>query len=285
MAHPPFDIDNENQWCPGCGNFGILDAMKKAFAGLALEPRDLLIISGIGQAGKTPNFIACNMLHGLHGRTLALATGAKIANHDLNIVVNTGDGDCYGEGGNHFLSAIRRNIDVTLLVHNNQVYGLTKGQASPTSVAGMKTKIQQQGTVHTPFDPIRTALAAGAGFVARGFSGNPEQLAALIKEAMQHKGFSLVDIYQPCVSFNRLNTAKWYKDRIYDLKETGHDSADYEKALKAAHAGEDHLPTGVFYKTGGTPFHERLAVLKKKPLLEQPFDKTEINKIIAENKA
>ncbi|MCP3901878.1 MAG: 2-oxoacid ferredoxin oxidoreductase, partial [Desulfobacteraceae bacterium] len=139
MTKTKFDIDNENQWCPGCGNFAILKAMEKAFITLDLDPKHLLIVSGIGQAGKTSDFISCNMLHGLHGRALSFATGAKIANSDLNIVVNSGDGDCYGEGGNHFLAAIRRNIDVTLLVHNNQVYGLTKGQASPTSSLGMQT--------------------------------------------------------------------------------------------------------------------------------------------------
>ena len=209
MIKTKFDIDNENQWCPGCGNFAILKAMKKAFISLDLDPQHLLLVSGIGQAGKTPNFMSCNMLHGLHGRALALATGAKIANNNLNIVVNSGDGDCYGEGANHFLAAIRRNIDITLLVHNNQVYGLTKGQASPTSSLGMQTKIQTKGTISSPFNPIATALVTGAGFVAQGFSGNIDQLSHLIIEAVNHKGFSMIDIHQPCVSFNKITTTSW----------------------------------------------------------------------------
>ncbi len=280
MAGLKFDIDNENQWCPGCGNFAILTAMKKAFVSLGLEPKDLLIVSGIGQAGKTPNFMACNMLHGLHGRALPLATGAKIANHQLNIVVNSGDGDCYGEGGNHFLAAIRRNIDITLLVHNNQVYGLTKGQASPTSQLGMQTKIQNKGTISSSFNPVATALTSGAGFVARGFSGNIDQLSDLIIEAMAYKGFSMIDIYQPCVSFNKINTHLWYKQRVFDLKETDHDVTNYEKALITAHMGEDKIPTGVIYQKQGIPFHERLEVLKKKPLFEYSFAKPEMNDIL-----
>lgn len=281
MEKSKFDIDIENEWCPGCGNFSILSAMKKAFISLDLDPENILIVSGIGQAGKTPNFMACNMFHGLHGRALPLATGAKIANHSLNVIVSSGDGDCYGEGGNHFLAAIRRNIDVTLLVHNNQIYGLTKGQASPTSALGMQTRIQQKGTVSTPFNPLATALVSGAGFIAQGFSGNMEQLSHLIAEAVNHKGFSMINIYQPCVSFNKINTHLWYKERAFDLKDTGHDWSDYEKALQVVHMGEDKIPTGIIYKASGIPFHDRLSVLEKKPLFEYSFDKTAMDDILA----
>ncbi|MFO7738957.1 MAG: thiamine pyrophosphate-dependent enzyme, partial [Desulfatiglandaceae bacterium] len=166
-----FFCDFENKWCPGCGNFQILEAMKEAFAEMDLPPEKLLIVSGIGQAGKTPHFLKCNFFHGLHGRALPVATGAKIANHELTVVVSSGDGDCYGEGGNHFISAVRRNIDITLLVHNNKVYGLTKGQASPTSDIGFRTKMQPHGVIANSFNPLAVALAFGAGFVARGFSG------------------------------------------------------------------------------------------------------------------
>jgi len=280
MAAIQFDIENENEWCPGCGNFAILAAMKKAFITQGLEPRDFLIVSGIGQAGKTPHFMACNMLHGLHGRALPLATGAKIANHRLNIVVNSGDGDCYGEGGNHFLAAIRRNIDITLLVHNNKIYGLTKGQASPTTPLGMKTEIQNRGTILASFNPVATALAAGAGFVAQGFSGNTEQLSELIVEAMAHKGFSMIDIYQPCVSFNKINTHLWYKERVFDLRKAGHDPLDYEKALKVVHPGEDKIPTGLIYKSQSLSFTDRLDVLKTKTLFEYGFDKLKMNDIL-----
>ena len=282
MENKQFDIDNINQWCPGCGNFSILQAMKKAFTSLGLSPADLLLVSGIGQAGKTPNFIACNMLHGLHGRALPLATGAKIANKNLNIIVNSGDGDCYGEGGNHFLSAIRRNIDITLLVHNNQIYGLTKGQASPTSSLGMHTKMQAKGTTSYPFNPIATALVAGAGFVAQGFSGNTDQLSSLIVEAMNHRGFSIIDILQPCVSFNKINTNSWYQERVFDLSEKNHDTSDYTKALEIAHMGKDSIPTGVIYKKAGIHFHDRLDALKDKPLFKHSFPEEDIQNIFKE---
>ncbi len=279
MAKTKFDIDNENQWCPGCGNFSILKSMKNAFTALGLEPKDLLLVSGIGQAGKTPNYIECNMLHGLHGRALPLATGAKIANHDLNIIVNTGDGDCYGEGGNHFLAAIRRNIDITVLIHNNQVYGLTKGQASPTSALGMKTKNQNHGTISNAFNPAATALVMGAGFIAQGFSGNMEQLEYLIVEAINYKGFSMVDIHQPCVSFNKINTYSWYKSKIFDLNDTDHDDSNYEQALQTVHNKNHKIPLGIIYKKPGIPFHERLDVLKKQPLIKHKFDGTQLENI------
>jgi len=280
MAQTKFDIDNENQWCPGCGNFSILTSMKKAFKVLDFEPKDILLVSGIGQAGKTPNYLACNMLHGLHGRALALATGAKIANHNLNIIVNSGDGDCYGEGGNHFMAAIRRNIDITVLIHNNQVYGLTKGQASPTSTLGMKTKHQNHGTISKAFNPVATALVMGAGFIAQGFSGNMQQLTELIVEAIKYKGFSMIDIYQPCVSFNKINTHSWYKSRVFDLKEIGHDHSDYDKALQIVHNKKDKIPTGIIYKNPDIPFHDRLDVLKKQSLIEYSFNAAKVKEIL-----
>src|SRR6056297_747177 len=191
-----YQCDFENKWCPGCGNFMILDAMKEALAGLDLPPEKVLLVSGIGQAAKTPHFMKCNFFHGLHGRALPVATGAKLANHELTVLVNSGDGDCYGEGGNHFLSAIRRNIDLTLIVHNNKVYGLTKGQASPTSDPGFTTKIQRGGVISGSFPPLAVALSMGAGFVARGFSGSRENLNRILQRAIRHKGFSLVDVLQ-----------------------------------------------------------------------------------------
>lgn len=286
MVTTRFDIDNENQWCPGCGNFSILEAMKKAFISLEFKPEDLLLISGIGQAGKTPYFMECNMFNGLHGRALAIAAGAKTANHNLNIIVNSGDGDCYSEGANHFLAAIRRNLDITLLVHNNRIYGLTKGQASPTSSFGMKTKMQKSGNVSSSFNPIATALVSGAGFIARGFSDDIDQLSYLIEKAVKYKGFSMIDICQPCVSFNKFNTRSWYKKRIfrldenYDDKGLKHDPHDYYRALKLAHMGEDKIPTGIIYLKPGIAFHERIEVLKEKPLCEYDFAEAQINRII-----
>lgn len=282
MAISKFDSDNENQWCPGCGNFGILASMKTAFEKLKINPEDLLFVAGIGQAGKTPQYLTCNMLHGLHGRALPLATGAKIANHKLNVVVNSGDGDCYGEGGNHFLAAIRRNVDVTLLVHNNGIYGLTKGQASPTSSLGMQTKIQSGGVTSDAFNPIATALSAGIGFVAAGFSGNKDQLAELIMAAVSYKGFSMIDIYQPCVSFNKINTHMWYRDRVYDLKSEGHDPGDFRKAMDVATMQGEKIPTGIIYRKEGVAFHERLVQLKTSTLLDYPFAKAKMNDILGQ---
>ncbi len=189
-----YECTYENKWCPGCGNFGILSAMKEAFVALNMPPEKLLLISGIGQAAKTPHFLKCNLFHTLHGRALAIATGVKMANHELTVVINSGDGDCYGEGGNHFMNAIRRNVNLTLLVHNNQIYGLTQGQASPTSDPGMVTKVQPHGVVATAFNPLAVALSLGAGFVARGFAGDKKQLSGLIQDGMKHQGFALIDL-------------------------------------------------------------------------------------------
>ncbi|ACN17167.1 PorB3 [Desulforapulum autotrophicum HRM2] len=267
-----FDNDFENKWCPGCGNFPILSAMKKAFTDLGLTPADLLLVSGIGQAGKTPHFLNCNMFHSLHGRALPVATGAKIANKDLNIVVNSGDGDCYGEGGNHFVAAIRRNIDITLIVHNNMIYGLTKGQASPTTAMGMATPIQPAGTMSSPVNPLALAISQGAGFVARGFSGEIETLTRLIVQAMEYRGFSLIDVLQPCVSFNRVNTLQWYKDRVYDLGETGHDMTDKQSALERSNEWEEKIPLGILYREEKPTFHDRVKRLAEGPLIAHKFD-------------
>lgn len=266
-----FDTGYENKWCPGCGNFGILAAMKDALAKQGIAPHEILIISGIGQAAKTPEFMKCNMFHGLHGRALPLATGAKLANHRLKILVNTGDGDCYGEGGNHFMHAIRRNIDLTVLVHNNMVYGLTKGQASPTSERGMVTRIQQHGVIMEPFNSLTVALALGAGFVARGFTGNSEHLSMLIQEGMRHNGFSLIDILQPCVSFNPVNTHKWYSERVYDVAQENYNSADYDAALKKAREWGDRIPIGIIYQAEKPSFIDQIYGLAKGPLFERKY--------------
>src|SRR6056297_1451820 len=209
-----YDNNFENKWCPGCGNFAILNAMKKAFAEQDVPPENILIVSGIGQAGKTPHFLKCNYFHGLHGRALPVATGAKIANPDLNILVHMGDGDCYGEGGNHLLAAMRRNLDVTLLVHDNRVYGLTKGQASPTSAHGFVTPLQPSGMSSDAMNPISLALSQGVGFVARGYCGSKDHLSGLIQAGMLYPGFALIDILQVCVSFNRVNSYAFYKERV-----------------------------------------------------------------------
>lgn len=276
------DFDNiyENKWCPGCGNFGILDSMKKALANLDLSPEQILLISGIGQAAKTPHFLNCNFFHTLHGRALPIATGAKIANHDLRIIVNSGDGDCYGEGGNHFMNAIRRNIDITLLVHDNRVYGLTKGQASPTSEMGFVTKVQNHGVILTPFNPLTVALSLGIGFLARSFSNDRDHLPEMIEKAIQYKGFSMIDILQPCVAYNRVNTHGWYKNRVYDLAETDHDPGDFDKAYFIAREWGEKIPIGVIYQKEGESYADRSHALRDTPLIDREYDAEALQSII-----
>ena len=280
----PKDFDNsvENKWCPGCGNHAILSSIKDALAKLSLAPHEVLIVSGIGQAAKTPHYLQCNFFHGLHGRALPVATGAKTANHKLTILVNSGDGDCYGEGGNHFMNAIRRNLDITLLVHDNKVYGLTKGQASPTSDVHMITRAQPHGVILEPFAPLAVALALKAGFVARGYAGDTEHLSMLIQEGVRHKGFSLIDILQPCVSFNHVNTYQWYSQRVYDLTKDGHNTSDYMAAMVKARQWGDKIPVGILYREESPSFTDRIDGLKDGPLVERSYDVSRLQKLLAE---
>ncbi|MFA4842949.1 MAG: 2-oxoacid:ferredoxin oxidoreductase subunit beta, partial [Candidatus Omnitrophota bacterium] len=235
-----FKSNDEVAWCPGCGDFGILNALKKALVKLGKPPKDILLVSGIGQAAKLPHYIKCNCFNGLHGRALPVAVAAKIVNPNLTVIVTTGDGDCYGEGGNHFLHNIRRNVDITVIVHNNQIYGLTKGQASPTTDEGHITKVQTQGVILKAFQPLEVAVALGAGFVARGYSADSEYLSDLILQGINHKGFALIDVLQPCVAFNKINTYEWYAKRIYKINEgINYNPQDKTAALeKAAEWGE-----------------------------------------------
>ncbi len=268
-------------WCPGCGNFGILTAFRRAMVELGLEPHRLIAVSGIGQSGKFPHYTRCNTFNGLHGRTLPVATGIRLANHEMPVAAFAGDGDCYGEGGNHWLHAMRRNIDVKLFVHDNQVYGLTKGQASPTSVPGMKTPTQPAGVLADELNPVAVAIAMGCSFVARGFSGDVEQLAGLMVAAFGHKGFSLVDILQPCVSFNRLNTFEWYRDRVYHLEsdyDPGDRSAAYERALEFG----ERIPTGVLYRQERPTYEDRLPVLAGAPLVRLPLEPDRLTRTLEE---
>ncbi|MDP2643438.1 MAG: 2-oxoacid:ferredoxin oxidoreductase subunit beta [Desulfobacterales bacterium] len=266
-----YESTAENKWCPGCGNFGILAAMKSALVKLKITPEKVLIISGIGQAANTPHYLKCNMFHSLHGRALPLATGAKLANHDLTVLVNSGDGDCYGEGGNHFLHAIRRNIDITLLVHNNKVYGLTKGQASPTADRGTKTRLQPRGVLSESFNPLTVALSLGAGFVARGSAGDPEHLSGLIQAAIKFKGFSLVDILQPCVSFDPIHTFAWYKKRVYHPDDKGDGPDDVQTAMKLTGQWGDKIPVGILYQKKKASYTDQLDVLTAGPLVARKY--------------
>jgi 2-oxoglutarate ferredoxin oxidoreductase subunit beta len=247
----------ETAWCPGCGNFSILDTMKKTLARMGLSPHQILFVSGIGQAAKAPHYLNANLFNGLHGRALPAATGAKLANPTLKVIVESGEGCAYGEGGNHFMAACRRNIDITLIVHNNQIYGLTKGQASPTSDEGTVTKAQPQGMHSFPFNPILTAVALHAGFVARSFSGSPEHLSGMMEQAISHRGFSLVDVLQPCVSFNKVNNFTWYKNRCEEISRD-HDPNDWNVAIKTAAIWGDKIPIGVIYKNDRPSFEDGL---------------------------
>lgn len=269
----------EAAWCPGCGNFPILKAVKKALVESGLSPHQILLVSGIGQAAKAPHYLNANVFNGLHGRALPVATGAKLSNPELTVIVESGDGCNYGEGGNHFLAAIRRNINVTMLVHNNQVYGLTKGQASPTSAKGFVTKAQPGGVLSQPFSPLAVAVAMHAGFVARSFSGYEDHVTDMVKQAIAHDGFALVDILHPCVSFNKTNTFAWYKERCEKLPED-YDPTDWEAAMKIAGKWGDRIPIGLVYKNEQPSYEENFAFLKKGPLAKQDVDRGVLKDIL-----
>lgn len=269
----------ETAWCPGCGNFGILPALKQALAACDLEPQQLLLVSGIGQAAKTPHYLRCNFLNGLHGRALPPATGAKLANHQLTVIAESGDGCMYSEGGNHFLAALRRNLDLTILVHDNQIFGLTKGQASPTSSTAMKTKAQPHGVLAAPFNPLAVALVLGAGFVARAFSGEQQHLAELIAQAIRYRGTALIDILQPCISFNRVNTHAWYKERCYRLEGDGRGRPLAEAVALALEFG-DRIPLGILFQQEKELYEDRQPVLAAQPLIERQFDALAFDRVL-----
>ena len=271
--------DYETAWCPGCGNFSILKAVKQALVAGNLRPHEVVFVSGIGQAAKAPHYLNANVFNGLHGRSLPVATGIKLANPELTVVVESGDGCNYGEGGNHFLAAIRRNIDVTLLVHNNQVYGLTKGQASPTSAEGFVTKAQPEGVASAPLNPIAVAVAMRAGFVARGFAGMGDHLSGLIQQGIAHRGFALIDVLQPCVSFNRVNTFAWYKQRCYTLP-SAYDPTDWEAAMKVASEWGQRIPIGIIYRNERPSFGDHFPVLSKGPLVDREVGRVMLKEIM-----
>ncbi|MFH2046459.1 MAG: thiamine pyrophosphate-dependent enzyme [Pseudomonadota bacterium] len=258
-----FDIEETNiAWCPGCGNFGILNALKSTLNELDINPQNLVLVSGIGQAAKTPHYLRTNFFNGLHGRALPPATMIKAANPDLHVIITSGDGDMYGEGGNHFIHAIRRNPDITVIVHNNMVYGLTKGQASPTSQLGFVTSIQVDGVFEEPFNPLAVAVSLNASFVARTSIHNQDLSKNIFKQAIQHKGFALVDTFTPCVSFNKINTWKWYEENTYVIDDN-YDPTNRDFAFAKA-CESSPWPLGIIYKSKTKPsFEENLYAYKK----------------------
>jgi len=253
----------KNTWCPGCGNFGILMAFKKALIHLGLDRRQIVIVSGIGCHGKIVNYVNVNGFHGIHGRVLPLATGIALSNPDLTVVGFQGDADCYDEGWGHFTHVIRRNVNMTLIVHNNMVLGLTTGQATSTSQEGFKTKSTPHGVISPMLKPLAHALVSNATFVARGFAGDVTHLSSLVAEAVKHRGFAFVDVFQPCVTFNYRNTYDWFRERVYKLEEENYYSNDWQKALEKSLEWGDKIPIGIFFKQEKPTYRDSLPHVRK----------------------
>lgn len=257
-------------WCTGCGNFGTWNALKSALGKVGLSPHEILIVSGIGCGSKLPDYTRANGFNTIHGRPLAVATGAQLANHRLKVICTHGDGDGFGLGMGHFIHTCRRNVALVDIIQNNQIYGLTKGQYSPTSDKGFVTPTSLDGAIEQRVNPVLLALAAGATFVGRGFARDLNHLTWLMAEALQHRGYALVDVMQPCVTFNRKNTYDWYGERAYKLQEAGHDTSDYGAALDLARQWEERIAVGIFFRREDVPaYHENLTVLQAGPLVDR----------------
>lgn len=257
-------------WCPGCGDFGVLRSVQEAAGRLGIKPENLFVVSGIGCSSNLPGFIHAYGIHSLHGRAVPVATGAHLANTDMKTVITGGDGDGYGIGVGHLLHAMRRNLDVTYVVMDNQIYGLTTGQTSPTTTKGHKTKSTPQGNIESPLNPLALAITSGATYVARGFSGEPKHLVDMIAGGMAHKGFALIDVFSPCVTYNKINTYPWFKERVYKLEESGWETGDFYKSIEKSYEWDDKIPLGVLYKTemptyeDGEPNLQKGALVKAK---------------------
>lgn len=260
-------------WCPGCGDFGILAALKQALVQAGVAPHQVLLVSGIGCGSKLPDYANANGFMTLHGRPLPIATGAKLANHGLKVITVHGDGDSMGLGMGHFIHTARRNLDIVDIIQDNQVYGLTKGQYSPTSDPGFVTSTSRDGAFEMAARPVVLALAAGATFVARGFAGDTKHLARVIAQAIEHKGYALVDVLQPCVTFNKRNTYDWYRERVYDLAETGYDSGDRSAANEKVLEWGDRIPLGILYQTRLPTYEEQVPSLQDGPIATRTLQK------------
>ncbi|MDD5337224.1 MAG: thiamine pyrophosphate-dependent enzyme [Candidatus ainarchaeum sp.] len=274
------------QWCPGCGNFGLHMALKGALSELGIPKEKTVLVSGVGCSGKASHYINTYGFESLHGRSVTVASGVKLANHGLTVIAEGGDGDGYGIGSAHFLHSFRRNIDLTYIVHDNSIYGLTTGQASPTSQHGMKTKSTPHGNLEMQFNPLAVAIAAGGTFVARVFAGDMAHMKEVFKQALQHKGFALVDVLQPCVTFNKLNTFAWWQQRVYKLESAGHDpknkAAAMEKAFEEMSSNYSKIPTGVFYKEERPTYVDESPQLASGPLIGHAVKSAEIEKAFEE---
>jgi len=266
-------------WCPGCGDFGILNAVKQGLVQAGLAPHEVLVVSGIGCGSKLPDYARVNGFMTLHGRPVPVATGARLANHDLKVLTVHGDGDSMGLGMGHFIHTARRNLDITDIIQNNQIYGLTKGQYSPTSDPGFITSTSPDGSAEMAANPLALALAAGGTFLARGFAGDVKGLAVLIAQAVQHKGYSLLDILQPCVTFNRKNTYQWYRDRVYKLEETDYDPGDRVAAFQKALEWGDRIPVGVIFQTELPTYEDQVPGLENGPVATRKLQKLSRKKV------
>jgi len=273
--------EGELAWCPGCGDFQIIKSVEKAIVALGRRPHETLLVSGIGQAAKLPHYMKVNGFNGLHGRALCAAFGAKVANEKLDVIVTSGDGDLYGEGGNHFIHNIRRNIDITVIAHDNGVYGLTKGQASPTAEAGFKSPTQPEGVIMTPLNPLLLAISLDAAFVARSYSKEIDFTAALIAEAVKTPGFALIDVFQPCVTFNKVNTYQWYTQRVYKL-DGSYDPKDKAAAMVKAQEWGERIPIGVLYKNPRPSYLDLKRGAGLAPLCETTVDRERVEALAGE---
>jgi len=257
-------------WCPGCGDFGVVAAVEGALKRLQIPSHNVVIVSGIGCSSNLPHFLSSYGFHGIHGRVLPVAEGIRWANHGLTVIGTGGDGDGFGIGAGHFIHAMRRNVDLTYVTMDNQIYGLTTGQASPTSTMGQKTKSTPEGVIENPIDPISLALASGATYIARGFSGDVKQLTDLVAGGIQHRGFSLVDVFSPCVTYNKLNTFDFFRQRVYKLESAGHDPSNIVAAWQRSLEWGDKIPIGLFYRTERPTYEDLEEVLAPGPLAHQP---------------
>lgn len=281
-----YKSDAETQWCPGCPNFGILQAFKKAFVELQKAPRELCLVSGIGQAAKLPHYLKCNFFNGLHGRAVPVALGVHVANPELTTIVVTGDGDCYGEGGNHFIHTLRRNPDITVVIHNNEIYALTKGQASPTTPHGEKRALQAHGVEIMPLNMLAVAILHGCTFVARGFAGDVDHLKDLVVKAIRHKGLSYIDVIQPCITWGT-HSVDWYKERVFRLDDD-YDASDPKAALDTVSSKEEKIPIGILYQgPSRTTFAHRFRneVTGEPLMMLEPVDREQIESILSEFRA
>jgi 2-oxoglutarate ferredoxin oxidoreductase subunit beta len=269
-----FDVETLPTWCRGCGNFAILNAIKMALAERDIAPHQILFVTGVGCGSKLPHYMRSTGFHTLHGRTLAVATGARLANHGLPVITVHGDGDSWNEGMNHFVQTVRRNVNLVDVVQDNRIYGLTKGQYSPTSEHGKRTPTSPQGSIERPVNPQALALALGATFVSRGYSGELQHLVWLIGEALQHPGYALVDVLQPCVTWNRSYAYAFYRDRVYKLdEEEGYDPTDRAAAWDRAHEWGERIPIGIFYRDASVPsYEEQVPALQAGPLVDRPVE-------------